>query len=593
MSSCQSRDGRFTCHFCKQNIADSTYSSSLNIYLWLILLKNLRMAAYYPCENNYEKDKSDSLGRLPNELILTIFTHLTVKDLGRCAQVSKKIYTIACDKTLWTKMLVHGKLPQNWSLEMLLSGILSGTQTTPIMPHMLLVQALSRGVKYLGLDNLRFVSTSQPDFPTTNQVEYLALSGIDMDENNFRKLIFSCHNLRKIFVNGTGSGTWKFDDLMKGIIQNSNSLKVLNLSGFCKLNSQDIISIMSKCLNLTEANFYFSSLDVPVSSVINANSAPNIEKLGLSGSAISIKDISTIVTQCNKLILLDLTDARFINEPEHRNIKFPTKIQLESLYMRGFGRGFEIEFAYLEMLIISCENSLKVLDVSYCRNMTPQAIQLVVSRCLHLTTVNFCGLKHTAIICQNLTPTIEKISLSHTDVSNEDFKILVRRCNKIKVLNISHTKVEIDEAIDNIILYLSFTLEKLSLSTCYSSQFSQFDCPLFKLGSMPKLKNLWSFVRYGSDVESYLKLGAHLSEPSSSSLYGLKSIMDLWKKQFPNVVLSCHSNLRGCCYQCYCYPILIPEPNMAITMGKEETIWEIQCEGIELFCHQEDDSEKK
>jgi hypothetical protein len=110
---------------------------------------------------------------------------------------------------------------------------------------------------------------------------------------------------------------------------------------------------------------------------------------------------------------------------------------------------------------------------------------------------------------------------------------------------------------------------------------------------MPKLKYLWSFVRYGSDVESYLKLGAHLSEPSYSSLYALERIMVLWKKQFPNVVLSCHSNLRGCCYQCYCYPILIPEPNMAITMSKEETIWEIQCEGIELFCQQEDDSEQK
>ena len=532
------------------------------------------MATYYPCENNYKKGKSNSLGRLPNELILTIFTHLTIKDLGRCAQVSKKIYTIAYDKTLWTKLLVNGQLPPNW-LEMLPLG----TQPPPVMPHMLLVQALSRGVKYLGLSHLRFISTSQPNFPTTNQVEYLALSGIDMDESNFRKLILSCHNLKKLFVNGNPYGTWKFDDLMKGIIQNSDSLKVLNLSGFCKLDSQDIISIMSKCLNLTEANFYFSSWDVPVSSVINANSAPNIKKLGLSGSAISIKDISTLVTQCNKLIHLDLTRAHFLHEPEHGNIKFPTKIQLESLYMRGF----EIELPYLEMLISSCENSLKVLDISYCRNMTPQAIQLIVSRCLYLTAVNFCGLKHTAFICQNLTPTIEKISLSHTDISNEDIKMLVRRCNKIKVLNISHTKVVINEAIDDIILYLSITLEKLSLSTCYSSPFSQFDCcPLFKLGSMPKLKYLWSFVRYGSDVESYLKLGAHPADPSPSSLYGLESIMDLWNKQFPNVVLSCHSNLR-CCYQCHCCPIIIPESNIAISMSEEETIWEIQCEGIELF----------
>jgi hypothetical protein len=305
------------------------------------------MATYYPCEKNCNKGKSDSLGRLPNELILTIFTHLTIKDLGRCAQVSKKNYTIAYDKILWTKLLVSSRLPPN-------SFMLPwGTPPPPIMPNWLLVQALSSGVRYLGLSNLRFISTSQPDFPTTNQVEYLALRGIDMDENNFRKLISSCHNLKKLFVNGNPYETWKFDDLLKGIIQNSNKLKVLDLSGFCKLDSQDIVSIMSKCLNLTEANFRFR--DVPVPSVIMAISAPSIEKLGLSGSAISIKAISTLFTQCNRLIHLDLTCARFIHEPEHRNIKFPTKIQLESLYMRGF----EIEFTYLEMLILSCENSLR------------------------------------------------------------------------------------------------------------------------------------------------------------------------------------------------------------------------------------------
>ena len=291
------------------------------------------MATYYPCEQNYEKVNSESMEIMPNEIILNIFTHLTIKDLGRCAQVSKNFCAIAYDKTLWTKILV----------------------TSRIMPHRLLVQALSRGAKYLGLSKASFVSMSQPNFPPTNKVEYLALSDSFMDENYFRQFILSCHNLKKLSVTGPFV-RWKSDDLLKGILQNSNSLKVLDLGGCDNLESQDFQSIMSSCLNLTEANFSFS-----FSSFIFENCAPNIEKLGLSKVEISINEIITLFTQCNKLTDLDLTWASIIDEIGHRNIKFPTKTQLQSLYIKDC----DIKSTHLEMLILSCENSLQLLDFSY------------------------------------------------------------------------------------------------------------------------------------------------------------------------------------------------------------------------------------
>ena len=75
----------------------------LNLYVWIILDQNLLKEWKPTCEQNYEKVKSESMETLPNEIILNIFTHLTIKDLGRCAQVSKIFYAIAYDKTLWTK----------------------------------------------------------------------------------------------------------------------------------------------------------------------------------------------------------------------------------------------------------------------------------------------------------------------------------------------------------------------------------------------------------------------------------------------------------------------------------------------------------
>ena len=511
---------------------------------------------------------------MPNEIILKILTHLTIKDLRSCAQVSKNFYAIRCDKTLWTKILVTSTKPSKDFVPP------RGYATPRIMPHSFLVEALSRGARYLGLSNLSLISTSQPDFPPTNQVEYLALSDNFMGENYFRELIVSCHNLIKVSV-ANPSGTWKSDDLLKGILQNSNSLKVLDLSECCKLNPQDIKSILSKCLSLTEANFSYNMWHElePNLTVIFESFPPNIEKLGLSGAPINIDAVKILITQCNKLTDLDLSWAHLIDEPELRSIKVQTKIQLESLYMRGFAN--LLDLTHLDMLI-PCENSLQVLDISHCKNMTRQAIELIVTRCLYLTAVDFCGTKHAAFICKNLTTNIEKVGLSTTDLSNKNFKILVRRCNKIKELDVSHTKVVLNEVVDEIILFLSSTLEKLSLPTTYSertfSSFSQFDYyQLFKLGSMPKLKCLWSFIKYG-----------------------MQRIMDLWEKQFPNVVFLCYNDFScqsHCDYTLYCsipgdikykHHIIVPNPNIAKSMSVDKTIWEIPCKSIKLSELQEE-----
>ena len=519
------------------------------------------MATCYPCEQNHEKVNLFSLETLPNEIILNIFTHLTIKDLRSCAQVSKNFHAIRYDKTLWRKILFTS------TTQLEFYGPLLDYKTYTMlhtMPNSFLVEALSRGARYLGFYNVSFNSTSQPNFPPTNQVEYLALSGSFLDENYFKELILSCHNLIKLSV-ANPCTAWKSDDLKEGILQNCNTLKVLDLSENHKLNSQDIKLILSKCPNLTEANFSYNlwhELEPNLSGIFESFE-PNIEKLGLSGAALSINAITILLTQCNKLTDLDIAWAHLVEEPETRNIEFPTKTQLKYLYMRGF----DLDFSYLNILIQSCENSLQVLDISHCKNTAPLAIELIVTKCLYLTAVDFCGLNHAAFICKNLTPNIEKVGLSTTDVSNEDIKRLVRRCNKIKELDISNTEIVINQVVDEIILHLSSTLEKLSLPEDYSP----YHFPLLQLGYMPKLKYLWSFVRYGKE-----------------------RILDVWKKQYPNVVLSCHNNFScqsHCDYTLYCeipadveytHHRIVPNPNIAKAMIADEKIWEIPCQSIKL-----------
>ena len=42
------------------------------------------------------------------ELVVKIFSYLPIKDLGRCAQVSKMFYTNAYDTSLWEKISIRG-----------------------------------------------------------------------------------------------------------------------------------------------------------------------------------------------------------------------------------------------------------------------------------------------------------------------------------------------------------------------------------------------------------------------------------------------------------------------------------------------------
>ena len=79
---------------------------------------------------------------------------------------------------------------------------------------------------------------------------------------------------------------------------------------------------------------------------------------------------------------------------------------------------------------------------------------------------------------------------------------------------------------------------------------------------MPRLEHLWipETHKYVSRIED---------------------LVDLWEKQFPNIVLSCNS-----------IDPIITQPNIAKSMSMEEKIWEISCEGIELSAIQEDDPEE-
>ena len=110
-------------------------------------------------------------------------------------------------------------------------------------------------------------------------------------------------------------------------------------------------------------------------------------------------------------------------------------------------------------------------------------------------------------LVENMPPNVEKLDLLGLDyVRDDQFAILLRRCNKIKILGLEAYHIS-DESLTNIRQYLNLTLEELSLAQADNNviSFNGF----LALKFMPKLKILNLLYNDGLEVEEW-NLRLHL-----------------------------------------------------------------------------------
>ena len=92
--------------------------------------------------------------------------------------------------------------------------------------------------------------------------------------------------------------------------------------------------------------------------------------------------------------------------------------------------------------LLQNSQTLQVLDL-FETQPSLQTIEKIVTKCDKLKEINFCfaQLKPEAIafICNNLTPTVQKLGLSHNSVTDENIRTLVRRCHHITELDLQAT----------------------------------------------------------------------------------------------------------------------------------------------------------
>ena len=230
------------------------------------------------------------LADFPDEIILIVFASLDLKDLLNCCKVSKRFRIISHDKYLWQRIDQSGKNVSTAFIQFI----------------------LDRGCKYLDLDNSRLEVNLR--LTEKSQLRHLYLQNCIVDDESLEELISSCQYLETLSLNHKRSSfpipMLQRNTIDKLILQNRNSLQILNLSDCHGLDFPSFQQIIKYCVGLRELNLdftskiYFKSL-----SYLAHNLTSNIQKLSLRGHYIYDEHLKVLVRRCNKITELDVINA--------------------------------------------------------------------------------------------------------------------------------------------------------------------------------------------------------------------------------------------------------------------------------------------
>ncbi|KAL3280987.1 hypothetical protein HHI36_004212 [Cryptolaemus montrouzieri] len=184
--------------------------------------------------------------RLPEDVLLRIFSHLNQKDLNSVQQVCQKWKQGALNPSLWKNLKFQG-LHTTESVNMAMRKIWMFEQLEEIyIKDVMEASALLRQI-YRCLPNLQYLIIRYCD---------------NLSCQTMKAVLRKCKNLKLLDLKGTSFRDISFYDYLPRL----EHLKVLNLSDNASLTTKDMIDISLNCRNLEE--FYVSLLktDTKISS---------------------------------------------------------------------------------------------------------------------------------------------------------------------------------------------------------------------------------------------------------------------------------------------------------------------------------------
>ena len=253
--------------------------------------------------NNSPKVLRLDIELLPNEILVKIFSYLTIKELYKCGHVSKKFRQISHDKSFWKCVNLYN---QRISCQFV-------------------AQILQLGTEYLNLYGAILLDDGDTDILPKNNLKYLNLAFSSVTDTFLVKLLRSSVSIEKISLREVNQKHIRFRNFAQEknhqlevklqrsmyidyLLPNTKILTTLDLSNnkgnMYKLNSKSMKDILLNCVELKEANFEGQIFDVEF---FAKNLTPKIEKLNISHNKGFIHEhVLSLVKRCKNINELDL-----------------------------------------------------------------------------------------------------------------------------------------------------------------------------------------------------------------------------------------------------------------------------------------------
>ena len=256
-----------------------------------------------------QKLSNVQLEDLPDEVILKICSFMDIREILKCAQVSKRIQAISKDESLWLKLNFY----------------------EGYVPYPFLEKAVENGCRYLSLAFAELYDWENSKIPLN--LKYLEMSrgnGLGPGLHGPHKgILKNCHSLQKLALPNWMLGC---EDI-NHIGENGQTLKVLNLEeiGIVFTPTELIQRLFKRCAELNELNFsnqnhYGSDFFTAIAD----NLTPKILKVDLSNNKY-LKDIhvTTLVKRCTKITELNLSYTSITNSSVDSIAKHPSLEKLD------------------------------------------------------------------------------------------------------------------------------------------------------------------------------------------------------------------------------------------------------------------------
>ena len=238
------------------------------------------------------KNLSDSvlLDNLPDEILLVIFSNLTVKEKVVCMKVSKRFRLLSDDNSLWTKIDLSHQAE---------------------VPTELICLVVKKGCTELDLSYSTY--KGGPVSYTNNKLKLLDLTDFhqydleaELDQQFLPHLVQSCSSLEKLSLGQNLGPQFGIGRVAGGICKSGETLTSLNLSGCSRLHYSYIEYIINACVNLIEVNFSTLYLSDYALAFICKKLTTTIEKISFEDQQVTDKSINTLVRRCSNLSELNL-----------------------------------------------------------------------------------------------------------------------------------------------------------------------------------------------------------------------------------------------------------------------------------------------